>query len=164
MPKQSQGKEQKVNLPGLENRDEKSTKATKKATLPMPERTVQQEQQDLDAEYRRQMGDDSSYYDPAEGEEIETARERLEVQRSNLQIELRENQRLRQEMIEDFDQKIEAKQAQYDGKKLKHSKTAQALLRDIEKLKRKKADRMAEYDQAIAQIERRHSQRHLPKS
>lgn len=155
MPKQSQGKEQKVNLPGLENRDEKSTKATTKATLPMPERTVQQEQQDLDAEYRRQMGDDSSYYDPAEGEEIETARERLEVQRSNLQIELRENQRLRQEMIEDFDQKIEAKQTQYDGKKLKHSKTAQALLRDIEKLKRKKADRMAEYDQAIARNQSR---------
>ena len=155
MPKQSQGKKQKVNLPGLENRDEKSTKATTKATLPMPERTVQQEQQDLDAEYRRQMGDDSSYYDPAEGEEIETARERLEVQRNNLQIELRKNQRLRQEMIEEFDQKIEAKQTQYDAKKHKHTKTSQALLRDIEKLKRKKADQMAEFDRAIAQIERR---------
>ena len=176
---------QEAGIPGLEKSQPQSQGKAQSGVLPMPkqtpkdqqtaarealhealfgkqqtgtrpaQQTTQQEVEDLDAEFKRQMGDDSSYYDPAEGEEIETARERLEVQRSNLQIELRKNQRLRQEMIEDFDQKIEAKQAQYDGKKLKHSKTAQALLRDIEKLKRKKADRLAEFDKAIAQIERR---------
>lgn len=119
------------------------------------QQTTQQETADLDAEYRRQMGDDSSYYDPAEGEEIETARERLEVQRNNLQIELRENQRLRQEVIEEFDQKIADKQARYDAKQHKESKTSQALLRSIERDKRLKADRLAEFDRAIARNESR---------
>lgn len=171
-----------VNLPGLEKNQPQSQGKAQKVNLPMPKQTpkdqqtaarealnealfgkqkkaatqsAQQEVEYLDAEYRRQMGDDSSYYDPAEGEEIETARERLEVQRSNLQIELRENQRLRQEVIEEFDRKIEAKQARYDAKQHKESKASQALLRSIERDKRLKADRLAEFDRAIARNESR---------
>lgn len=87
---------QKAGLPGLEKSQPQSQRKAQSGVLPMPkqtpkdqqtaarealhealsgkqqtgtrpaQQTTKQEVEDLDAEFRRQIGDDSSYYDPAE--------------------------------------------------------------------------------------------------
>lgn len=127
---------QPVNLPGLEKSQPQSQGKAQSGVLPMPkqtpkdqqtaarealhealfgkqqtgtrpaQQTTRQEVEDLDAEYRRQMGDDSSYYDPEEGEEIETGRGRLERKKEILEIQMRENQSKKEKAINDYDQRI----------------------------------------------------------
>ena len=86
---QGQGKAQEVGLSGLEqshpqqNQQPSRTKVGEDGTLQGD--AVRAEQQSLDAEFRRQMGDDSALYDPDEGEGVETVRDMLEVQKRNQQ-------------------------------------------------------------------------------
>lgn len=67
----------------------------------------------------------------------------------NLQTELENNKRLRDESNADFDEEIASLQAEYDAKKDKNTKVANDLLRRIEKKKRQKADVNATYDARI---------------
>jgi len=123
--------------------------------FPLPEDITLQEQRQLDAEYRQRMGEDPTLYDTDEDEGVETTRDKLEVKQKNLQRQLQENLRLKESTMQIFDKQIEELQAKYDGKKHKESKNSQALLRRIQRLKRQKSDRAAEYDQTIGQIQNR---------
>ena len=119
---------------------------------------IDAEQNALDEAYRRQSGEEGyapELYDADEYGEVETARDRLEVKLKNAEYELRENKRLREKSVKPFDQEIQQAQTEYDNKKHKDRKNAQELLRKIEKLKRQKADRLAEYDKNIHDIENR---------
>ena len=124
--------------------------------LPMPEDTARTDpQRELDEAYRQRIGEDPILYDPEEDEGVETTRDRLEAKLMNREWELQDNRRQREQLIEDFDQKIADAQAKYDAKKHKETKNSQALLRRIAKLKRQKADRLAEADKRIADIQSR---------
>lgn len=124
--------------------------------LPMPEDTARTDpQRELDEAYRQRMGEDPTLYDPEEDEGVETTRDWLEVKLKNREWELQDNRRQREQLIEEFDQKIADAQAKYDAKKHKETKNSQALLRRIAKLKRQKADRLAETDKRFAYIQSR---------
>ena len=122
--------------------------------LPMPEDTARTDpQRELDEAYRQRIGEDPILYDPEEDEGVETTWSLLENKLKDRQDELKGNQWRKENVIKDLDKQIAAAQEKYDAKKDKESKNSQALLRKIEKLKRKKADRVAEYDKRISEIQ-----------
>lgn len=75
--------------------------------------------------------------------------EKLVAKWENSRAEAENLERLREEALASYDQKVEALQAQYDGKKNKDTKTARELLRRIERLKRLRADADADYKNVI---------------
>ena len=128
------------------------------ALFPSEEDLMESEISEMDEEYRRLSGEEgyaSQLYDSEEGKGVDTVARRLEVKRQNQQWELEANQRYRQKMIEAYDQKIAEAQAKYDAKKNKRTKVAEGLLRQIQRLQRLKADRLAEFDKRTADIEGR---------
>ena len=157
------GSTQKTVTPAQENReisfpmleDAARVEEQEDGLFPLPEDIALQEQRQMDAEFRERMGEDPVLYDTDGDEGVETTRDKLEVKQKNLQWQLQENRRLKESTMQIFDKQIEELQAKYDGKKHKESKNSQALLRRIQRLKRQKSDRAAEYDQTIGQIQNR---------
>lgn len=75
--------------------------------------------------------------------------EKLVAKWENSKAEAENLERLREEAVASYDRKVEALQAQYDGKRNKDTKTAGELLRRIERLKRLRADADADYKNVI---------------
>lgn len=75
--------------------------------------------------------------------------EKLVSKWENSRAEAENLERLREEAVASYDRKVEALQAQYDGKRNKDTKTARELLRRIERLKRLRADADADYKNVI---------------
>ncbi len=139
---------------GTTQEGSKTAQRVQEAGLPMPEDIAHMEQQSLDQEYRRQMGEvDPSLYESDEDEGVETTRDKLEVKQQNLRWEHQENQRKKEAALQAKDQLIEELQAKYDAKKHKDSKSSQALLRRINREIRLRSDIAAEYDQKNARIQ-----------
>ena len=86
---------------------------------------------------------------------IITMKQKLNEKQRNYQKELDKNKQLHDEAIAGYDAKIAKAQAEYDAKKDKTTKTALALARRIERLKRLKGNRDAEFKKAINDIESR---------
>ncbi len=110
--------------------------------------------------YSRQGATDTSNDQmtmPPEQEQKMTRLTRKVLNRSkmrNIQKEITNNQRLREESKVDYDSKIEKLQAEYDGKKNKTTKAANDLLRRIERLSRMRDNVDVDYDNRIKRLHR----------
>lgn len=94
---------------------------------------------------------------PQETEEehpIKTVKERLTAKLGNRQTELANIEKLREDAIKSYDEKIAKAQATLDGKKNKDTKVANNLKKRIERLKRLKADIVAGYSKRINDIKK----------
>ena len=87
--------------------------------------------------------------------QIKTVRERLAAKLQNLQTELAEDRRLREESRVSYDEEIARLQAEYDAKRDKNTKVANNLLRRIERLRRIQSDIDADYAKRISDLEER---------
>ncbi len=86
----------------------------------------------------------------AENATIEqTVDKKISAKLQNLQTELENNKKLRDESNADFDSEISRLQAEYDAKKDKNTKVANNILRRIERIQRLKANVIADYDSRI---------------
>lgn len=84
---------------------------------------------------------------------IKTPKERKEAKLTAVQTELNKNRTLREESRSDFEQQIARLQAEYDSKKDKNTKTANNLIRRIERLKRLRDSVDADYSKRISDLE-----------
>lgn len=75
--------------------------------------------------------------------------EKLVAKWENSKAEAENLERLREEAVASYDRKVEALQAQYDGKRNKETKTAKDILRRIERWNRLRADADADYKNVI---------------
>ncbi len=126
--------------------------------FPSEEDLMETELREMDDAFRVQTdgeGYTSSLYDSGEGGGVDTVARRLEVKRQNAQWELEASQKSRQEAMAAYDEKIASMQAKYDAKPNKHTKAAEKLQRQIQRMQRLKADRLTEYDKQINDIQSR---------
>ncbi len=86
---------------------------------------------------------------------ILTVKDRINAQISALETELQNNKILREQANTDYESRIAALQAQYDGKKDKTTKAANDILRSIERLKRLQSSNDANYEKRIHDLEER---------
>ncbi len=86
---------------------------------------------------------------------IQTVKDKLEARLGNLNTELNNVRQKQAERVESLDKRIADLQAQYDGKSNKDTKAANGILRSIERLKRIRADIVADYGKRISDIESR---------
>lgn len=86
---------------------------------------------------------------------IKTVKERLAAKLHNLQTELAENQRLREESRVSYDEEIARLQADYYGRRDKNTKAANNILRRIERLRRIQSDIDADYEKRINELAER---------
>lgn len=75
--------------------------------------------------------------------------EKLVAKWENSKAEAENLERLREEAVASYDRKVEALQAQYDGKRNKETKTAKDILRRIERWNRLRAGADADYKNVI---------------
>ena len=87
---------------------------------------------------------DAELEEDARRDPITTVAERLEVKFASLRQELQTNEQNRQASADAYDQRIAELQLRYDAKPKKHTKAANAILRQIAKQKQLKAQRDAE--------------------
>ena len=92
----------------------------------------------------------------------QTVDEKISAKLKNLQTELDNNKKLRDESNADFDTVIANLRAEYAAKKNKNTKVANELLRSIERMQRLKADRNAEYEARIASLSERVNKMNTP--
>lgn len=92
---------------------------------------------------------------PVDDIKITTAKERIGAKLSNTQTEIDRNNQLRAEAKAGYDEKIAALQKLYDGKKNKDTKTANNILRRIERLRRLSGNVDADYAKRIHDLEGR---------
>lgn len=88
-------------------------------------------------------------------EPIQTVKDKLEARLGNLNTELYNVREKQAERVESLDERIADLQTQYDAKANKDTKVANKLLRNIERLKRIRADIVADYRKRISDIESR---------
>lgn len=86
---------------------------------------------------------------------IKTVKERLAAKLENLQTELANNQKLRNESKVDFDNEIARLQAEYDAKKNKNTIAANDILRRIERAQRVKNNVDTDYAKRINDLQDR---------
>ena len=86
---------------------------------------------------------------------IYTTEQKLNAKKRNLQTELDKNVQLRDQNGSYYDQKISEAQAKYDAMENKNTKAANDLARSIERMKRLKANRNAEFTKRINDLESR---------
>ena len=86
---------------------------------------------------------------------IQTVKDKLEARLGNLNTELNNIRQKQAERVESLDKRIADLQAQFDGKANKDTKAANSILRSIERLKRIRADIVADYGKRISDIESR---------
>lgn len=85
----------------------------------------------------------------------QTVDEKISAKLKNLQTELDNNKKMRDESNADFDSEIARLQAEYDAKKNKNTKAANNLLRRIERMQRLKANVNADYESRISTLSER---------
>ena len=88
-------------------------------------------------------------------EETGTVTDRIQQKIDNTQSELDKNRELREQSQKYYDEEIARLEAKYDSKKNKESRTAQGILRSIERLKRLKGNIDADYAKRISDLEAR---------
>ena len=98
----------------------------------------------------------------AEDEAAKTTGERLENKLRNAESELEKNKQLRQESWVMFDEKIERLKAEYNSKKNKSTVAANDVLKQIENLKRRRADVDADYAKRISDVADRINKMNTP--
>ena len=89
------------------------------------------------------------------GKTVQNTRKELSTKINNLQTELDNNQRLREQSNADFEAEIAQLQAEYNGLTNKNTKKANDLLRRIERRQRMKNNVDADYANRIANLEQR---------
>ncbi len=87
------------------------------------------------------------------GEDVHIVEERLSSKLQGLQSELEKNREFMESSYKTREENIQRIQSEYDSKKDKNSKTANALLRRIERERRLQAEVDAEYKKRIAKLE-----------
>ena len=90
---------------------------------------------------------------PAPNQPIKTVKERLTAKLQNLETELANNLRLREESKASYDEEIARLQAEYDARKNKNTISANNLLRRIERTKRLRDNVDADYAKRISDLE-----------
>ena len=85
--------------------------------------------------------------------EIKTVKERLAAKLQNLQTELENNQRLREESRTDYELEILQAQTEYNALQNKNTRKANNLLRRIERLRRISGNTDADYAKRISDLE-----------
>ena len=86
---------------------------------------------------------------------ITTVQDKLEAKINNTQAELDKNRQYREQALNDFDEEIDRLQKLYDSKKNKNTRSANGILRSIERLKRLRANTDADYSKRISDLEAR---------
>ena len=86
---------------------------------------------------------------------IKTVKERLTAKMQDLETELANNRKLREESWADYDSEIARAQAEYNAKGNKNTVAANDLLRRIERLNRMKHNTDADYAKRISDLEAR---------
>lgn len=98
---------------------------------------------------------DAELEEDARREPITTVAERLEVKFASLRQELRTNEQNRKATADTYVQRIEELQRRYDAKPKKHTKAANAILRQIAKQEQLKQQRDAEFEKRINDIKKK---------
>ena len=82
-----------------------------------------------------------------------SVQDKLQAKIDNTQAELDKNRQYREQALNDFDEEIARLQEKYDSKKNKNTRTANGILRSIERLKRLRANTDADYSKRISDLE-----------
>lgn len=98
---------------------------------------------------------DAELEEDARRNPITTVAERLEVKFASLRQELQTNEQNRKASADAYDQRIAELQQRYDAKPKKHTKAANAILRQIAKQEQLKAQRDAEFEKRINDIKKK---------
>lgn len=98
---------------------------------------------------------DEELEEDAKRRPVETVAQRLEVKFASLRQELRENEQQRQVSNDAYERKIEELQQRYEAKPNKHTKAANAIARQISRQKQLKAQRDAEFEKRIHDIQKK---------
>ena len=98
---------------------------------------------------------DAELEEDARRDPITTVAERLEVKFASLRQELQTNEQNRKATADAYDQRIEELQQRYDAKPKKHTKAANAILRQIAKQEQLKQQRDAEFEKRINDIKKK---------